>query len=74
MDCLVKLDRLGLIAQCQQQCVTRVGLERRRSGNGPERLHVPKFCNRVLKSTILGAAKSAIVSVVRDEEPKKTEK
>jgi transposase len=38
-----------------------IGLERRRSGNGPERLHVPKFCNRVLKSTILGAAKSAIV-------------
>jgi transposase len=36
-----------------------IGLERRRSGNGPERLHVPKFCNRVLKSTILGAAKSA---------------
>jgi transposase len=37
-----------------------IGLERRRSGNGPERLHVPKLCNRVLKSTILGAAKSAI--------------
>lgn len=37
-----------------------IGLERRRSGNGPERLHVPKFCNRVLKSTILGAAKSAV--------------
>lgn len=36
-----------------------IGLERRRSGNGLERLHVPKFCNRVLKSTILGAAKSA---------------
>jgi transposase len=37
-----------------------IGLERRRSGNGAERLHVPKFCNRVLKSTILGAAKSAV--------------
>jgi transposase len=36
-----------------------IGLERRRSGNGPELLRVPKFCNRVLKSTILGAAKSA---------------
>jgi transposase len=36
-----------------------IGLERRRSGNGLERLQVPKFCNRVLKSTILGAAKSA---------------
>jgi len=36
-----------------------IGLERRRSGNGPESLHVPKFCNRVLKSTILGGAKSA---------------
>ena len=37
-----------------------IGLERRGSGNGPERLHVPKHVNRVLKSTILGAAKSAI--------------
>lgn len=37
-----------------------IGLERRRSGNGPERLHVPKFCNRVLKTTILGAAQSAV--------------
>lgn len=37
-----------------------IGLERRRSGNGPERLQVPKCINRVLKSTILGAAKSAI--------------
>lgn len=36
-----------------------IGLERRHSGGGPERLQVPKFCNRVLKSTILGAAKSA---------------
>jgi transposase len=36
-----------------------IGLERRGSGTGPERLHVPKFCNRVLKSTILGAAKTA---------------
>jgi transposase len=36
-----------------------IGLERRRSGNGPECLHVPTFVNRVLKSTILCAAKSA---------------
>jgi transposase len=36
-----------------------IGLERRHSGNGLEHLHVPKFCNRVLKSTILGAAKTA---------------
>jgi transposase len=37
-----------------------IGLERRRSGNGPEYVQVPKRVNRVLKSTILGAAKSAI--------------
>lgn len=37
-----------------------IGLERRRSGNGPLRLAVPKHVNRLLKSTILGAAKSAI--------------
>jgi transposase len=36
-----------------------IGLERRRSGNGPERLQVPKYVNRVLKSTILCAAQSA---------------
>jgi transposase len=36
-----------------------IGLERRTSGNGPVRLRVPKFCNRLLKSTILGAAKTA---------------
>jgi transposase len=38
-----------------------IGLERRRSGNGPTRLAVPKHVNRLLKSTILGAAKSAVV-------------
>ena len=38
-----------------------IGLERRRSGNGPERLGVPEQVNRPLKSTILGAAKSAAV-------------
>jgi transposase len=43
-----------------------IGLERRRSGNGPERLGVPSFVNRALKSTILGAAKSA---VARDDNP-----
>jgi len=39
-----------------------VGLERRRSGEGPLRLRVPGRCNRLLKSVILGAAKSAIAS------------
>ena len=37
-----------------------IGLDRRRSGNGPELLGVPKQMNRLLKSTILGAARSAI--------------
>jgi len=37
-----------------------IGLERRHSGNGPEILMVPKQTNRLLKSTILGAARSAI--------------
>jgi hypothetical protein len=36
-----------------------IGLERRRSGAGREQLQVPKQVNRILKSTILGAAKSA---------------
>jgi transposase len=36
-----------------------IGLERRRSGNGPTYLAVPKHVSRLLKSTILGAAKSA---------------
>lgn len=36
-----------------------IGLERRRSGNGPTYLAVPKQVSRLLKSTILGAAKSA---------------
>lgn len=39
-----------------------VGLERRRSGNGPLKLRVPLRCNRLLKNVILGAAKSAIAS------------
>jgi transposase len=39
-----------------------IGLERRRSGTGPARLRVPGRCNRILKSVILGAAKSAIAS------------
>jgi transposase len=43
-----------------------IGLERRRSGNGPERLGVPAIVNRALKSTILGAAKSA---VAQDDNP-----
>jgi len=39
-----------------------IGLERRHSGTGPERVRVPQQVNRTLKSSILGAAKSAIVS------------
>ena len=39
-----------------------IGLERRRSGNGPLKLRVPLRCNRLLKNVILGAAKSAIAS------------
>ena len=39
-----------------------IGLERRRSGDGPLRLRVPRRCNRLLKNVILGAAKSAIAS------------
>ena len=37
-----------------------IGLERKRSGNGPEFLGVPRRTHRLLKCTILGAAKSAI--------------
>lgn len=37
-----------------------IGLERRGSGDGRMSLHVPKRCNRVVKSTILGAAKAAV--------------
>jgi transposase len=37
-----------------------IGLERQRSGTGPERLGVPQAVNRLLKGTILGAARSAI--------------
>lgn len=36
-----------------------IGLQRERSGNGPEYLHVPRRTHRLLKSTILGAARSA---------------
>jgi transposase len=39
-----------------------IGLERRHSGAGPEQVHVPRQVNRTLKSSILGAAKSAIAS------------
>lgn len=39
-----------------------VGLERRQSGAGRAALRVPRRCSRVLKSVILGAAKSAIAS------------
>jgi len=38
-----------------------IGLERERSGKGPERLHVPLLTHRLLKNTILGAALSAVV-------------
>jgi transposase len=36
-----------------------IGLERKRSGKGPEYLGVPRITHRLLKCTILGAAKSA---------------
>lgn len=39
-----------------------IGLERRKSGNGPLKLRVPLRCNRLLKNVILGAAKSAAAS------------
>lgn len=39
-----------------------IGLERQRSGNGPEHLGVPRRAHRLLKSTILGAALSAVVA------------
>lgn len=39
-----------------------IGLERRRSGNGPPKLRVPLRCNRLLKNVILGAARSAVAS------------
>lgn len=39
-----------------------IGLERRHSGNGPEYLGVAQDANHVLKSTILGAAKTAIAA------------
>jgi transposase len=38
-----------------------IGLQRQRSGNGPEHLGVPRQVHRLLKSMILGAARSAIV-------------
>jgi transposase len=37
-----------------------IGLERRSSGSGPERVGTPRGYNHQLKSMILGAAKSAI--------------
>jgi len=39
-----------------------IGLERRHSGAGPERVRLPRQVNRMLKSSVLGAAKSAIAS------------
>lgn len=39
-----------------------IGLQRRHSGSGPERMQLPWAVNRCLKSTMLGAAKSAIAS------------
>jgi transposase len=37
-----------------------IGLERQRSGSGPEHVGVPKMTHRLLKCTILGAAQSAV--------------
>lgn len=39
-----------------------IGLEKRQSGTGHVALNVPRRCSRVLKSVILGAAKSAAAS------------
>jgi transposase len=39
-----------------------IGLERQRSGTGPEHLGVPRRAHRLLKSTILGAALSAVAA------------
>jgi transposase len=39
-----------------------IGLDRHRSGNGPEHLGVPMQAHRLLKGTILGAAMSAVAS------------
>ena len=39
-----------------------LGLERQRSGNGPEHLGVPLRAHRLLKGTILGAALSAVAA------------
>lgn len=39
-----------------------IGLERRHSGAGPEQVRVARQVNKTLKSSILGAAKSAIAS------------
>jgi transposase len=39
-----------------------IGLQRHRSGNGPEHLGVPLQAHRLLKGTILGAARSAVAS------------
>ena len=39
-----------------------IGLERRTSGGGPVQLHVVRQVNRCLKTTVLGAATSAIAS------------
>jgi transposase len=39
-----------------------IGLEVRQSGNGRKRLSVNRRCNKILKSVMLGAAKSAIAS------------
>ena len=37
-------------------------MQRRHSGNGPERLGVPVFMHRPLKNVVLGAALSAVLS------------
>jgi len=39
-----------------------IGLERWHSGNGPMRVRVGQRCNRMLRETILGAAKSAMMA------------
>jgi transposase len=39
-----------------------IGLERRRSGNGPERLSVPWQVNSILKGAVVGAAQTALLA------------
>ena len=53
----------GPISQSSKSALWKylgIGLERARSGKGPEYLGVPLLMHRLLKCTILGAAQSAV--------------